>query len=1116
MRFVKVIVKNFQAIESAEVEFGRGLNIMFGPNDLGKSTLACAIRAALLVPPSSSETQRYLPWTVDAVPEVTLTFTDDDNRFWKVRKCFGAASSQRTADLHHSKDGVTFANDCRGREVEDQLRKLLGWGIPSPGGRGAPRGLPTSFLAHVLLSEQADVEAILEQSTEEDGAPSGRERLRKALAGLAEDPWFKKVLTETQRRVDALFTPTGQRKRGRDSPFAAAAEDVKRRAERVGALKKGVEESRAIEDRVCRLREQWDVARDTCEESATALATLRQQHARTLARVRAEEKLGEAMSARDSLDRQATELDTCGRVVGELEAAVALRETHVAEARATVESAEAALRGAEAALRAATSEDGAHQREVARAKLGEERAELEARAGRAEKRREAVEAAQKAVAAAAAATKTKAEAERESERARAAYETAKCELSEAEKALELARGILAYGHWQAAEAATKLALAAQDKAEAARAEAERKERAAQDSEAMAAEIEADAKARGERLPDAALVKRLEALHQQIVVAEAALGGGFSLALCGTGKVPVHVAVDGTEAVTGTSVDGRLVLEADRAAVLRVGDLIQVEIVAGAAEKRHALEALRERWTSEAQPVLERAGLNSAAEIREQLAATSGLEAKAAGLRSDAKHLRTEAENARHADSMNGQRAEELLSQGREAGALEPKLGALDPQMLASSFSKLGPAWKVQAEQFVAGKEAALTLAREKCERATRACDLANYKSTEAVSLAAATEADAARVYALVGLADGYESGAPAEVIDRELAKSWDDVASLASQRVALEEELRALEQEGSNAVGSAKAAVEEAKSKRNQAIERQQEAAKALEDARSEFHRARGELEAMRKALESADRAGFETRLAAAHADFQQYASDAPVSPEQLAEAERRESEASARLDQIRAEILQSEGALTKVGGVGVREELAREEEACTLAAERQRELEVDADAWKLLRETLDVVEKEGSSHLGRSLAAPVSARLVELTQGRYGGLRLDQHLKAETVEVPSVTTDASVLDALSVGTRDQIATLLRLTVAEQLKSAIVLDDHLVHTDPDRLKWFRDLLRKTALSTQVVVLTCRPHDYLAPNECPDVGPTRDLAGGMVRTIDVGQVVRRFGGVRAQS
>jgi len=50
MRLVKLSVQRFQCIESAEVDFGPGLNVLYGPNDLGKSSLAWAIRAALLLP----------------------------------------------------------------------------------------------------------------------------------------------------------------------------------------------------------------------------------------------------------------------------------------------------------------------------------------------------------------------------------------------------------------------------------------------------------------------------------------------------------------------------------------------------------------------------------------------------------------------------------------------------------------------------------------------------------------------------------------------------------------------------------------------------------------------------------------------------------------------------------------------------------------------------------------------------------------------------------------------------------------------------------------------------------------------------------------------------------
>ena len=55
MRLIRISVENFRVVRQAAIDFAPGLNVLFGPNDLGKSTIAMAIRAALLTPPSSSE-----------------------------------------------------------------------------------------------------------------------------------------------------------------------------------------------------------------------------------------------------------------------------------------------------------------------------------------------------------------------------------------------------------------------------------------------------------------------------------------------------------------------------------------------------------------------------------------------------------------------------------------------------------------------------------------------------------------------------------------------------------------------------------------------------------------------------------------------------------------------------------------------------------------------------------------------------------------------------------------------------------------------------------------------------------------------------------------------------
>jgi predicted ATP-dependent endonuclease of OLD family len=46
MRLHRLRIVSFAAIGNVDVEFGPGLNVLYGPNDLGKSTVVAAIRWA--------------------------------------------------------------------------------------------------------------------------------------------------------------------------------------------------------------------------------------------------------------------------------------------------------------------------------------------------------------------------------------------------------------------------------------------------------------------------------------------------------------------------------------------------------------------------------------------------------------------------------------------------------------------------------------------------------------------------------------------------------------------------------------------------------------------------------------------------------------------------------------------------------------------------------------------------------------------------------------------------------------------------------------------------------------------------------------------------------------
>jgi hypothetical protein len=90
--------------------------------------------------------------------------------------------------------------------------------------------------------------------------------------------------------------------------------------------------------------------------------------------------------------------------------------------------------------------------------------------------------------------------------------------------------------------------------------------------------------------------------------------------------------------------------------------------------------------------------------------------------------------------------------------------------------------------------------------------------------------------------------------------------------------------------------------------------------------------------------------------------------------------------------------------------------------------------------------------------------------------------------------------EQISVGTREQLSTLYRLSLAEYLGSTIVLDDQLVQSDDSRMDWFRALLAEKARNFQILVFTCRPGDYLAKGALVPEGSAvhADTDGGFVR------------------
>ncbi|MDP3501670.1 MAG: AAA family ATPase [Myxococcales bacterium] len=1067
MRFVDLEVTAFQAIASARVEFAPGLNVLYGPNDLGKSTLVTALRAALLIPAKSSEGNAFRPWFRDAIPRVVLTFEADDGRFWRVTKEFGDGS----AELKSSKDGTNFTMEAKAREVDAKLRSLLEWGVPSPGGKSGPRGAPDSFLVNALLAGQAEVETILGKSLEGDLADTGKVRLTRALSALAQDPLFKKVLQTAQAEVDAFFTTTGRKKSGAKSRFTVVGERVKALQVELAHVRTQLEQSASTEAMVNELRERSEAAHSREREALSLVEVSRRGVEQSRARVAAEAKVHEARVRLQKIDEVLARGAALARELKQLELASAHDEAAKTKAEALATECANAVRAAEEALQRVSSEAGARERELKRATLSSRLSELGATIARLEAQRD------KALAAA--------ERRKTLDAANAEHLALTKELAAldakfagAQQSADLAHSILDYGRWRDAVRGSERVI--QSRREAT--ELENKAKALLEK-VSANEVVLGKAERAilDTFPSSAEISKLATLEQDLKLAEARIGGGLTVAVRPRDELRLHLEIDDEAPIDEVArADKERTFEAERKLALTIGQMVEIEVTAGSKQDRQTRDALSKRWRTESRELFARAEVNSVVALQ---ARQQELERERDAL----KVLRTETDRLKADAASASQQAQLLLrdvTSGVSAEELQRRRDRIPEAqlaLLAKAFESMGAEWEREAESLEAGAKKELAALNESV-------------SKKRGLLAAAEERRKASM------------PAKDEPTEATLQATQKELASCATERSTVEAALKALEAEQGAEVKSAQRALDETKQKALAAEQAKSAATKQLELSRASLNEKRGQVSAQQAEADRLDRPGAQRAFDEAQAVLKPLLSTPLVTPEQLAETERILAAIHAETVEADAEFNKADGALSKVGGPQVREQVQNLEEALAAARAQEAEVELDAESWRLLQETLREAENAEGGHLGRALSGPVAEQFQELTRGRYGAVELGPGLTTASITASGASTDGTeVLKALSVGTRDQLASLVRVAIARQLKSALVLDDHLVHTDAARMGWFVDVLRKTALDAQVLVFTCRPLDYVTADVLPGE-VTKDLAGGSLRLVDLGRSI----------
>ena len=1075
MKLQRLRVTNFAGVREADVAFGKGLNILYGPNDLGKSTLVDAIRLVLLLPYTSTSIEQYIAWTGSREPVVELTFETEQHRIWRVRKEFGKGGS---ALLQESKNGQDFDDVERARKVDGRLREILRWGIPEPGGTGGGKGLPTSFLATALLSTQSNVGAILCESLQNDPTASGRDWIAAALQAVAQDPLFVSLLRDVQARRDEAYTDKGTKKAAKGSVFKVAADRVRDTREEKDRLQKVVDDSEGAEALLRELFQNRDEKREalaTASNQLTLLEKLAAQAADCSAAAELVRCAEQEVERILSLSREIEEGELKAQV---LQAQLETAKAALASAQQTQADAELALKVAEEDAR--EKADPNINETVVRQELELKLAAADRIAGAAQQSLEAAHNAQQLVNAAAEAERKFREQEEaagiagntaadDAKREKSANsELLRCDLLERVLDVRLADKQLVD-----AQAAVQRRTTFEQRLEAVLSERARliEKRAAM------------------KLPPSGALASMRRLAHELAAARGALSVGLAVAIEPAKTLDLRIQRDGN-LLDSTSTHQPLEVEADTSLEIGIPDVATFRIRGGRKDARERVHALEQQWAQEVVPHLAAAAVPDLDGLDSKIAESIKLDAQV-----------KEKDNESQAFEMQlaplAEAARELQDATQRAAACRTSVGVVPPESLLAELEILGPdpvlALRARRVELSKNVESARARAMESARHSTVAEDRTT--NLRALWQAAASKRDEA----LAAFPDGVE--AALSTYERKLAEANLEKRNAGADLEALAETIASRKRIIDEAASSACTQLEIA----NDGVKTAQ---RNLTTAITGHAEHTGRLAELRRRRDTEDLSAAQFRLQEAKSHHAALPIPERNVTQDEVDAERnREKAARSQYEANEAEIQRARGRLEQVGGAVARERLRDASEAFELAERQEKEIEADYEAWKLLLEQMKAADAAQASNLGQALAPTVAGLFQTLTQQRYQSVQLGAQLSTEGVVVHGAPRPASLL---SVGTREQLSTLYRLALAEYLQTTVVFDDQLVQSDGNRMDWFRRLLGEKARIFQIVVLTCRPSDYMGTATPVSDGPNvhTDQDDGFVRATDLERVVQR--------
>ena len=1073
----QISVRHFAGIRCAEVSFDHGLNVLYGPNEIGKSTLVDAMRAGLLLLHGATAARDFEDWHTDQPPRVALTFETEPQRIWRVRKSFGKGADG-SSYLEFSRDGKTFTQEAKGRQVDGRIRELLRWGLQPPGGKGSKKGFSESFLATTLLADQREVAAVLDRSLDEDSDESGKGQLTAALQALVEDPVFRTVVARTQERVDEAFTGTGKPSRRRGSPWMNLRDQRQAAEQRRTEIRRRVTESDDARTRVKKFSDELDEARSQLDNARRHHKRIDMAWDRQQARDTAGTEIAKAERERDRIQGLHADLDQANRELSAAKEAVSAADKGMEQAAETERRERACLQTARDRLAELESGDARQKRTIRTQEI--ENLRLKNRNRRTEVER----------------VKAEASGVRDLE---AAAQRLRAELTARSREITATRSRVQQAQQQdrndAAEIgrvterimALKLLASRRQLAEIAESvhRAKKLRAAAEAKSARANALRASIEALS--LPDSEQMETLRALQTDLRVAEETLQVGLSVEI--TPVRPLSLTTRADDGPPRTD-DLTRPVSVEAAARLRLGleGVGQIEIQGGRRDARQRASRLRTEWADATTGLFQRLEVDNLDEVFAKCRTGGNKLAEADSLAREAEQEYERAAAAAYEDALITERERERERLERQLGA---NLGERDLEEFVRQCA-CGDGADTDIADTSALEDKLESIRADRERRTGRIADLGRQLSRAEGSIESSQQEldkqEAAledKRKALDDLDDCWESALGRA--EAELEALWEEDRNLGK-------ELATLETGAGNEIEQARTRVRERRQRLAVAESLSTRCRETVESAREARDRLTGRVDERAALVQREDLAAAHAHLEAVRARF----AELPVPERGVTERDREQAGEAVRLlteecNARQAELQKAEGALQQVGGHSVQEQLEQADEAVKAIYRREGEVEIEYGAWKLLLETLREAEAEDAVHLGKALVEPVSRRVSELTGGAYGEVSIAPTLSTESIEAAGSERE---LSRLSVGTRDQLATVLRLTIAEKLGSTVVLDDQLVQSDPSRMRWLYEFMVQCAREFQILVLTCHPDRY-----DPADGPA-------VRSIDLTKHIER--------